>query len=32
MDFNKLGQDVLATGTQVGLKIIGAIVLWFVGS
>jgi len=32
MDYNKLGQDILATGTQVGLKVVGAIVLWFVGS
>ena len=32
MDYNKIGQDILATGTQVGLKVIGAIVLWFVGS
>ena len=27
-----MGQDVLATGTQVGFKVIGAVVLWFVGS
>jgi small conductance mechanosensitive channel len=32
MDYNKLGQDILTTGTQVGLKVLGAIVLWFVGS
>lgn len=32
MDYNRLGQDILATGTQVGLKVLGAIVLWFVGS
>ena len=32
MDYNKLGQDVLAVATLVGMKVIGAIVLWFVGS
>ena len=32
MDYNRLGQDILATGTQVGLKVLGAIVLWLVGS
>ena len=32
MDYNKILQDIVATGTQVGFKVIGAIVLWFVGS
>ncbi len=32
MDYNRIGQDVLATATAVGLKVLGAIILWFVGS
>jgi small conductance mechanosensitive channel len=32
MDYNKLVQDIVAIGTQVGFKVVGAIVLWFVGS
>ncbi len=32
MDYNKLGQDIAAVAALVGLKVIGAIVLWFVGS
>ena len=31
MDYSKLGQDILATGTLVGLKVIGALALWLVG-
>lgn len=32
MDYNKILQDIASTGTQVGFTVIGAIVLWFVGS
>jgi small conductance mechanosensitive channel len=32
MDYNKLIQDVVSIGTLVGFKVVGAIVLWLVGS